>query len=124
MSDETTEITKLTIRTVDGGDPADKDNLMDCYFESQGSPDIYQFFSGRDNLIATIPEFLSIDTPGFQFIRAGMLWTVTHFDIDQRNQTANGHWSNPRNPARGDDDGHFHAQSGPGSVETVSSATA
>jgi hypothetical protein len=124
MSDQTTETTKLTIRVVNGGDPADRDNLMDCYFEAQGSQDVYQFFGAGDNHIATIPEFLTVDTPGFQFIRAGMLWTVTGFDIDQRNQTANGLWRNPRRPRTGDDEGHFQAQAGPPIMESASSANA
>lgn len=125
MSDVPTESPKIRIKEVDGGTDVDRANLLGCYFQSQGSPDIYQFFGVSDNHIPTIPEFLVDNTPGFQFIRAGMLWTVSEFDIDQINETADGRWSNPRNPLMGDDDGHFHAQSGPGTVEeTASSATA
>lgn len=121
MSKESIEDPKIMIWDVEGGDSADKENLMHCYFEA-GSLDIYQFFSGKGDLIPTIPEFLLADTPAFQFIRAGMLWTVSEFEIDQRTEKAHGRWRNPRHPARGDDDGHFQAQSGPPATASVATA--
>lgn len=120
------ESPKIRIYEVDGGTTTDTANLMGCYFEaSQNSPDVYLFFGDGGNHIPTIPEFLIVGTPGFQFIRAGILWTVSEFVIDTSdpsNEKANGHWSNPRNPSKGDDDGHFQAQSGPGPAEEVASS--
>ena len=124
MSDDPINNPKITIHFVEGGNPADKGNLMDCYFLAQASPDSYQFFGNGGNHIATIPEFLAVDTPGFQFIRAGMLWTVSQFEIDQRNETGSGRWRNPRNPSKGDDDGHFQAQAGGGPGQSTSAAAA
>lgn len=124
MSDDPINNRKIIIHLVEGGSSSDKGNLMDCYFLAQASPDSYQFFGSGDDHIATIPEFLAVDSPGFQFIRAGMLWTVSDFEIDQRTETASGRWRNPRRPARGDDDGSFQARAGGAIEESASSATA
>ena len=123
MSDNATE-KKIKITQVVGGDAVDAANLMECYFEAQGTHDIYAFFSEGDNLIPTIPEFITLETPAFQFIRSGMLWTMSELDINQVTSTVDGRWSNPRHPSKGDDDGHFHAQSGPGAEELSSAVTA
>jgi len=124
MSDDPINNPKIIIHFVEGGNPADKGNLMDCYFLAQASPDSYQFFGSGGDHIPTIPEFLAIDSPGFQFIRAGMLWTVSDFEIDQRNETGSGRWRNPRRPSTGDDDGHFQAQAGGGPGQSASAAAA
>ena len=124
MSDNATEKTKIKIVKVDGGDVVDAASLMGCYFEAPDSRDIYQFFGEGDNPIPTIPEFLTLETPAFQFIRAGMLWTISALEIDQVAETANGRWSNPRHPSKGDDEGHFQAQAGPPLEVSASSATA
>jgi len=125
MSDPITN-PKITIHFVEGGTSVDVGNLMDCYFEAQASPDSYQFFGSGGDHIPTIPEFLADDSPGFQFIRAGMLWTISNFEIDQRTETAKGNWRNPRRPAKGDDDGQFQARAGgsPAPKEEASAATA
>ena len=124
MSDDPTNNGKIIIHFVAGGSSADKGNLMDCYFQAQASPDSYQFFGSGNDHIATIPEFLAPDSPGFQFIRAGMLWTISNFEIDQKAETASGSWRNPRRPAKGDDDGSFQARAGGAVEESASSATA
>ena len=125
MSDDPTNDPKIIIHFVEGGSSTDWGNLMDCYFEAQASPDNYQFFGSGGDHIPTMPEFLAPDTPGFQFIRAGMLWTIFDFEIDQRTETAKGNWRNPRRPARGDDDGHFQAAAGGGGgVEQNASSAA
>jgi len=124
MSDDPINNQKITIHVVEGGTSADQGNLMDCYFEAQASPDSYQFFGNGGNHIATIPEFLAVDTPGFQFIRAGMLWTISDFEIDQRSEKASGHWRNPRRPMKSDDDGQFQARAGGSLGGEASAATA
>ena len=126
MSDNANERPQIRITEVSGGDTIDVASLMECYFEAPGSPDIYLFFDVRGNRIPTIPEFITLETPAFQFIRLGMLWTMSELKINQSASpmTVDGHWSNPRHPSTGDDDGHFHAQSGPGVEEVASSATA
>jgi hypothetical protein len=125
MSDDLND-TKITIFDVENGDASDRENLMGCFFEAQTGTDVYEFFTRGGEHIQTIPEFLTTDTPGFQFIRAGILWTVSDFSIDQTQtpQTASGTWRNPRNPVRGDDDGTFQAQSGGGVEQNASSASA
>jgi hypothetical protein len=112
---------KIKITKVFGGDDSDKNELKDCYFTLSDVPGNYHFHGKHDNPIATIPEVLTSDSD-FQFIRAGMLWTVSEFHVDPVKETAHGHWNNPRHVD--DDDGEFHAQAGPGAEETASSAKA
>lgn len=117
MSDD--RLIKFEINIVDGGSPVDQENLMGCYFEASDSNDTFQFFGAGGHYISTIPEFITVGTPGFQFIRAGMLWTVSELHIDLVNSVMKGRWDNPRRPMAGDDDGHFqaHAGGGGGTVE-------
>ena len=110
---------KIKIHHVDGGTGRDKTDLESCYFEQVGNPGIYRLFeAGDDHSVPTAPSLLQSGT-NFQFIRGGVLWTVTEFHIDS--QSAHGRWNNTRSRPVSDEDGSFQAQAGP-SVEGEESA--
>jgi hypothetical protein len=110
---------KIKIHHVDGGSGRDKADLESCYFEQVGNPGVYRLFeNGDDHSIPTAPSLLRSGTD-FQFIRGGVMWTVTEFFIDPLK--AHGHWQNTRPRPTGDDDGSFQAQAGP-TVEGEKSA--
>lgn len=124
MSYNQTTGSPITINTVTvkkGKDPTkDSANLMRCYFEElEDHPNEYRFYSTEDNHIPTSPENL-ISGTDFRFIRAGMLWEVTEFNIGQG--AASGNWANPRGEKGGDDDGSFQAQSGAGADSSAATA--
>ena len=100
---------KLRIREVVGGSDRDKADLETCYFQQVGNPGDYCLFeTGDDHQIPTAP--LQIQSgKDFQFIRGGVLWTVTDYYVDGK--IAKGHWFNSRGEAN--DDGSFQAQAGP-----------
>ena len=113
------EDSKIRIRTVHGGNNRDKIDLETCYFEQVGNTGDYQFFEAGDNhTIPTAPLLLQ-NGSDFQFIRGGVLWTVTEFYIDP--ERAHGRWNNTRSRPTSDDDGSFQAQAGP-TVEGEESA--
>ena len=110
-------IIRMRIRTVRGGNNRDKTDLESCYFLQFGNPGDYGLYeTGDDHQIPTAPALLQSGRD-FQFIRGGVLWTVTNFNTD--GQTATGNWFNTRNAAQ--DEGSFQAQAGP-TVEGEESA--
>ena len=110
---------KIKVHTVKGGGDQDKSDLTSCYFEQLGNPAEYALYEiGDDHVIPTTPSELRNGT-NFQFIRGGVLWTVTDFHIDPLH--ARGRWFNTRDAAQ--DDGSFQAQAGPTFEEQDSAAS-
>jgi hypothetical protein len=111
---------QIWIDRVRGGSNRDLTNLTSCYFQQVGGPGDYQLFQRGNNLqIPTAPAPLRSGTD-FQFVRGGVVWTITKFEIDS--VRASGNWFNTRDTER--EDGSFQAQAGPGVEESTASASA
>jgi hypothetical protein len=119
MDDDTK---KIRIENVQGGDSRDQQALKRNYFYPTGVNGTYQFFDPGDDLIVTHPPVVAA---GFNFSftlkeMPDVTWMVSNFDIND--QTAFGNWTNTHKIELAD--GEFHAQSGGGAEEDVSSAAA
>ena len=108
---------KIKINSVTGD--KDKDDLKNCYFQSNGVTGQYNFYDTNNNLITTNPVNLTTGT-SFSFTLDGHDWTVSSFVISDT--AANGNWSNNDNPDAAQD-GTFQAQAG-GGVDPEEQASA
>jgi hypothetical protein len=110
----------IRIDRVHGGSDHDLTNLTSCYFQQVGGPGDYQLFQrGNDEPIPTAPSSLRSGTD-FQFVRGGVVWTITKFEIGSAK--ASGNWFNTRRVEA--DEGTFQAQAGPVGEESAASASA
>ena len=111
-------VNKMFVRTVRGGNNKDKNDLTSLYFQQLGNPGDFALYEDYDDhQVATAPALLHSGRY-FQFIRGGVLWTVTSFLCD--GEEATGNWFNTRSTEQ--DEGSFQAQAGPPPLEVEESA--